>query len=363
METFDDYKRKVSIIQVAEDIGYIRDNKKGRNSPVLKLYDHEGLKLNEIVIVNPNNINQHYYDRNYQGGDLIAFIKNHIGSFHQFQHNSLFVQLNMILSHYANTGIERSKGINVHNPKFDSERYQPIPTIVEDLTYLTRERNISRSTVETFLPFIKRIKDTKSKGNYNNIAFPYTTPGFNLITNYEFRNFGFKGMAAGGDKSNSLWIADFSSNHLLVKHLYIAESAIDAMSFYELNKHKISLEDSVFTSIGGFPSHNQLKNILKHYPNSHVHTCFDNDFNGRLYDIKTHAIKANLELKILLNKDSVELNVRGKAFRIAKDELSIERFKKEARQKSLIRVHKPPVGYKDFNEVIIINKKQQKIGL
>ena len=31
----------------------------------------------------------------------------------------------------------------------------------------------------------------------------------NKVTNYELRNYGFKGMAAGGDKSNSLWIADF----------------------------------------------------------------------------------------------------------------------------------------------------------
>ena len=37
MLTFDDYKAKISIIQILEDLGYKQDISKGKISPVFKL--------------------------------------------------------------------------------------------------------------------------------------------------------------------------------------------------------------------------------------------------------------------------------------------------------------------------------------
>ena len=102
MLTFDDYKAKISIIQILEDLGYKQDISKGKVSPVFKLTDGAGNKLDEIIIKNPHSVQEHYYDRNYKGGDLIQFIKNHINDFPQFQHQNTFVRINMILGHYAN---------------------------------------------------------------------------------------------------------------------------------------------------------------------------------------------------------------------------------------------------------------------
>lgn len=75
MLTFDDYKAKISIIQILEDLGYKQDISKGKVSPVFKLTDGAGNKLDEIIIKNPHSVQEHYYDRNYKGGDLIQFIK------------------------------------------------------------------------------------------------------------------------------------------------------------------------------------------------------------------------------------------------------------------------------------------------
>lgn len=76
MLTFDDYKAKISIIQILEDLGYKQDISKGKVSPVFKLTDGAGNKLDEIIIKNPHSVQEHYYDRNYKGGDLIQFILN-----------------------------------------------------------------------------------------------------------------------------------------------------------------------------------------------------------------------------------------------------------------------------------------------
>ena len=53
MLTFDDYKAKISIIQILEDLGYKQDISKGKVSPVFKLTDGAGNKLDEIIIKNP----------------------------------------------------------------------------------------------------------------------------------------------------------------------------------------------------------------------------------------------------------------------------------------------------------------------
>ena len=54
MLTFDDYKAKISIIQILEDLGYKQDISKGKVSPVFKLTDGAGNKLDEIIIKNPH---------------------------------------------------------------------------------------------------------------------------------------------------------------------------------------------------------------------------------------------------------------------------------------------------------------------
>ena len=66
MLTFDDYKAKISIIQILEDLGYKQDISKGKVSPVFKLTDGAGNKLDEIIIKNPHSVQEHYYDRNYK---------------------------------------------------------------------------------------------------------------------------------------------------------------------------------------------------------------------------------------------------------------------------------------------------------
>ena len=56
MLTFDDYKAKISIIQILEDLGYKQDISKGKVSPVFKLTDGAGNKLDEIIRASHENI-------------------------------------------------------------------------------------------------------------------------------------------------------------------------------------------------------------------------------------------------------------------------------------------------------------------
>lgn len=366
MQTFDDYKSKISIIQLLEDIGYRQDKKDGKISPVFKLKNDKGEKLDEVVIKNPGTPNERYFDRNYHGGDLIQFVKNHINDFPQFNHPNLFVRINMILGHYSNTP---------YTPKNDvykaektnrgiGERYQELKPAVTDLRYLTKERGLSYQTVETFLPHIRLVKDLEAGNNYKNIAFPYVNPSFGeKVTNYEMRNFGYKGMAAGGDKSSSLWLADFSPHSSMAKHIYFAESALDAMSYYELNRSKIKLDESVFCSVGGYISEKQITNALAKYPNASVHTLFDNDLNGNIYDIKVMGIMAGVPVNIKEKDGMIEFTTPKGTFSLDKEKVSIEKFREGAHFNAPLQVHKANDG-KDFNEILQKkNSHNQKMKL
>lgn len=354
MLSFEDYKAKISIIQLLEDLGYRQDVKDGKISPVYKLVDGKGNKLDEIVIKNPRTSQERYFDRNYKGGDLIQFIKNHINEFPQFNHPNTFVRINMILGHYANIPYQpKYESYQVSHSASDiNSRYEAKTPQVSDLRFLTKERNISPGTVETFLPFIKLVQDKLGKGDYKNIGFPYTNPSNgDKVTNYELRNYNFKGMAAGGDKSNSLWIADFSPHTTMAKHIYFAESAIDAMSFYELNRSRIKLDECVFCSIGGYISNNQIINTLNKYPKANVHTIFDNDLNGNLYDIKTLGIISKTPISIKEKDGRIEFTTPKGIFNLEKEKVSIENFRQQAHINAPVQVHKAS-NAKDFNEIL-----------
>ncbi|MDL2297323.1 DUF3991 and toprim domain-containing protein [Bacteroidales bacterium OttesenSCG-928-B11] len=369
MTSFDEYKSKVSIIQVLEDLGYRLDKSKGRVTPTYKLYDGKGDKIDEIIIKNPlDSKNQYYFDRNHKGGDLISFLRNHISKFPQFHHHNEYVHINKILGHYSKIEyvpkVESSSSF-IGKQDFDKNRFTETKPEIQDLTYLTRERNISRDVVEEFLPFIVKVKDNQANNDFQNIAFPYTTPGKQEVSNYELRNYGFKGMASGGDKTNAVWIATNAPNPNLVKDIYFFESAIDAMSFYELNKSKLNLENSALISVGGYLSHNQILNSINHFPNAKLNTAFDNDINGRLYDIRTYAIAHGKNVGITKKEGEYQFIVGAKTFTLPEDKVSLENFRENSGfRKGALVVHKAANNMKDFNEVLKTkNQQSHKPGM
>ena len=60
-------------------------------------------------------------------------------------------------------------------------------------------------------------------------------PGNTDICNFEVRNYRYKGHSAGGNKVDACWVVSFNREPWNIEFVYLFESAIDAMSFYELN--------------------------------------------------------------------------------------------------------------------------------
>lgn len=103
-----------------------------------------------------------------------------------------------------------------------------------------------------FSQHIQLIKDKNAKNNFVNLGFPYRLPGDKKCVGYEIRGIGgFKSKASGTDSTNGMWIADFTQSKQEAKNIFIAESAFDAIAFYQIHRNRLPLMSSVFVSFGG----------------------------------------------------------------------------------------------------------------
>jgi hypothetical protein len=353
--TFQDYRENVPITAVAESLGYRVDLKKGRVTLEFKHPD------GDTVLIDP--ARKLYYNRNgtQDRGDVIAFVKNRLDKFNvSYEHPINGV--NKVLQTYAN----ESPCIPIkYNPpapiEFDTSRYEAPKASVFKLHYLIQERGLDMDTVKRFSPFIHLVKDTlKTTGRpYENIGFPLTKPGSELIVGWDLRNYGFKGVAAGSDRQNGMWIADFVGRPERTRNVIFGENPIDLMSFYQLYKHKLDLDNAAFVSFGGGIAKGQLQGAVRYWAEVKKHTAFDNDYQGKMYDIALaiHVTGKDVPLPQKL-ADSLLFKVEGKSFEIPVDKISLARFEKASGIRSNVTVHKATGGnrngipFKDFNDII-----------
>jgi hypothetical protein len=352
MTSFQQYKDRVSILQVAENLGYKPvKGKFTKARPVLQ--DASG---DTILIKNPTTPgNQLYWNLgNDQHGSVIDFVKNNLSRFPNNGRNEID-GINRVLSGFAGVAYDNTKYMNnIIAPQkgFNDSDYSVLIPTVKDLSYLTGERKLDSQTVADFLPFIRLVQ---MPNGFRNVAFPFTIPDVDdMVRGYELRNSGgFKSFSPGGDKVNAAWVADFSNSVQDVDKIYFFESAIDAMSFYELHKNKLDVDNSVFVSTGGYPCVEQFVHVFNAYRNEGVqlYGCHDNDLRGHIYDITLACTKEGQMCQKNKKDDAVEFVTNGKRFTLQNNKINLKNFFKNAEIQSNVMSLKPKNG-KDWNEVL-----------
>jgi len=371
--TYNDFKQRVSIIEVAIKLGYKFDKSKGASRPNFVKRDTLGRETDRIIITNPENKSQQgFWRRSAQGtnkGDLISFVKENLKNFTMAAGSRNEVDaINKVLSDFANVTMD----VNYHNyldtngihrsKPFDLSRYdrEMGTTNVDNLMAIFNTRNITRLTVEKFAPYIERVSDKENRYHIKNIAFPYRVPGSDVIEGYEFRGFkGFKGKAEGSNSSTALWVVDFSGkNPTNVENVYFTESAYDAMAFYQANKTRIDIEKSAFVSTGGSFSDGQLLSTMKYYQNAKAIDCFDNDLEGNLYGCRMVALLSGAQMKTSIQGDDIKLQIKEKEFLININDIKLQTFRNASGLRTnKVGIFKAPNEYKDWNDVIMGERK------
>ena len=254
-------------------------------------------------------------------------------------------------------------GLNPNDIESNLNYWNPRP-IKKDNPYLTVQRRLSPQTVEDFANrlFIYQV------GKNNHIGFPFRKPSQMEILNFEMRNYfaetntNYKAFATGGDKAQSCWMANFVPFDK-VTDIYLFESAIDAMSFYELN-HYTKETTCAFISTGGYVTKSQIENISRIFPSDKVkwNCCYDNDASGNGFDITTAYYLKGEECKAFARTNTGDTYKTiylsfpdGNTLTFKEDTFSSGEYLK---QHSIDNVNIiKPSRYKDWNEILVYYKR------
>lgn len=360
--SYKELKQRVSIIDVATYLGYQLDKSKGVKYPSYVLSAGKD-EVDRIYITNPtNNSTQGFWRRSStKGGDVISFVREQIERFNVSGYNDID-RVNTVLHNFANSvytpPLQTSQYKELFRPKtFEKDRWEIIDnSYIRDR--ILESRGIDRNSSTMFSEHIDLIKDKTSNNNFVNIGFPYRVPGQKECVGYEIRGVGgFKSKASGTDSTNAMWIADFTRSSQEVRNIYIAESAFDAISYYQLNRNQLDLYASVFVSFGGSFSDHQFRNLIEHYSSAKPILLFDNDIYGRMYDIRAFVIMQGKELGAKFDKenDKVDFSIENKQFSIPYNDVSLSSFQSASGLRANndeLSVIKAKGEAKDWNEVL-----------
>lgn len=375
---FNEMKAKVGVTDVALALGYRLDKKAGVGRYAEFVLTIGDKKADTIVVMHPNDrAKQIFFRRNGTKGDVVSLIKENITSFNVPQGGNIWLTVANVMAQMANMpiSVERQSQLDTcakasNNIVFDSTRYKT-KTIENDadlgsISHLLYQRGFNYGTIRSFAPFIQSLSDTKNchyKGG--NVAFPYVNPAmadFSDIKGYEIRGHnGFKSKAAGTDSSNCCWIAvpAYPENPEMVCRMnnlkiYLAESAFDAMAFYQQNRFRFDETKAVFVSFGGTFSDNQLINLIKVFPEATFVDCFDNDLTGRSYAVRMAAIVSGVDLHSVVSGNDIRISSPGMEDIVFDNgAFSMENLKKHFNMEGDFYSLTPPVKFKDWNDCII----------
>lgn len=334
METklsFQDYRSRISIIDVAKSIGYsdrtqwAREKKSSAN-PCLQNSNGD-----QIIISQPGNLSKQLYfnpQDTSDKGDLITFVKNKLNLDTKGINEYLrgFLNGQPLIQ---NTRPQWNGTANTESPsnEFKAFYFKFSSLDQTGLQYLygrginaeTLNSNVFQGFFQSVqLPVFRNGKFVAhTEETYLSVAYREKLNG--EITGVDYRNASIHKHGVSSKKSTSV---GFTNIPAVVKNIYIAESGIDAISHYQFTQPG---DEVVYIITGGNLTLGQLKAIesirLELSKSNTVRTSllFDNDVAGSMYDLKFIADAINIRhdadfINIEHNKDSVTIEIEEKPY-------------------------------------------------
>ena len=316
---YEDFKSRINIQDLLVDAGYTLNRRDGLRYPSYVKMGSDGKRIRgDKFIITANGLCcfQPPEQKNY---NVISFIKEHPHLFSEYTPGMNTDRLvNLVCHRLLNTPVEQRSSVVAEKERpekgFDLKEYERLDFHKSDwdsqkafYPYF-KPRGITLDIQRAFANhFFIALREAPNGKTYTNLSFPLRKPNDPAtVVGLEERgraNAGsktaYKGMAAGSNATEGMWIAVPSEKALdKAKDVYWFESAYDAMAFYQIHKNwdpkeELSrLENFVFVSTGGNPSIHQFKAMLAETPNANHHLCFDRDRTGQMFAINFALAKA-----------------------------------------------------------------------
>lgn len=279
-EELERFKTALNLAEVAASYGYAVDRKESsRSSIIMRHPDNDKI----VVSTRENGHGTFFSVRTDARGSVVDFV---------------------MYRDRCNLGYAR-KTLRAYSPSsFPIAQYQPIPKpkpIPHDRAALVAQwhrfrpyqgsileaRGLTVATVSIAAPRLR----TDERGN---VLFRHDDR--DGLTGWELKNRGFTGFAAGGRKALfGLRVGGGGAPGMEPPRVVIAESAIDVLSYHQLNP-----APALLLSFGGGLSPEQddlLRDVLTRYPAAAIVAATDNDDQGDTYaafltSIRPDAVRA-----------------------------------------------------------------------
>ena len=318
-QTFENYRNRLDIRDVLEDAGYTLYKRDGLRYPAYVRLDSDGRRISgDKYLVSPGR-NCCFQPPTIKLYSVTSFIWEHPDLFSEYKQGIKESALvHKVCQRLLNMPVEQTRK-RVFDPvrdgkPFDMKDYQVQHFHPNDFDsqkpfyVFFKSRGIDFATRCAFHDsFVLATKAEKDGSIYKNLSFPMYIPGQpDRCVGFEERGYprkdgtARKGMAAGSNASEGIWMASPKGTVLKdAKHVFIFESAYDAMSFYQLRMKQESgldhqgrrdLKSAVFVSTGGNPSYGQIHGLITHAPNATFHLAFDNDMAGKQFAVNFEEI-------------------------------------------------------------------------
>lgn len=366
---FKQLKNNVGVEDVAYSLGYRLDRKAGVGRYIeLVLGDGQNKRDTIIVSNTRNKAAQVFFRRNGEKGDVITLIKENLNSFFVTGKDD-WEKVAKVMARFANMpepeyrSDRDYKNSSVASRSFEESRYETLKLTGESVPKVLSDRGFGPETVKLFSDHIRLIRDMRNE-NFDgyNIGFPYTTSDDGKTEGYEIRGMsGYKSKAAGTNSSSAAWVANISNVRSdMIENIYFFESAFDAMAFQQLNRTRLP-ENIALVSLGGTFSDNQVKGVIKRFPNARAFDCFDNDISGRSYALRLMAIVENMPMKITKTDSFLLVETNGKSIEVNPGKSLSTQILDSVPIKRKLGHWSPPKNYKDWNDCLLNKPMEIKV--
>jgi len=175
------------------------------------------------------------------------------------------------------------------NNTFDTQHLKYVSKINKNnISYLTK-RGLDPKIILNDEKFSNKILVYNS-GKTKNTVFP-TSNENKPISGFILENNNLSAHIKSSEYQNSLWVSNHDKSKPLDK-LIVAESPINALSHYQLNKTDLAGKNVLYVATGGSMTNNQIRLIdkinVKSKPKD-VETIFNNDEAGHRYASKLNG--------------------------------------------------------------------------
>ena len=223
--------------------------------------------------------------------------------------------------------------------KLDFDTVAKFSTFMEAAHPINRYHNDNSADIVVF-PYVKTNNEYNLNGHLQSTMSGQRELLGKKLTNYTNIPIGYEHYTDGqkipithhtntAAIEGGTWMATTAKNPKDVKTVHIYNSAIDAMSSYELHKIKPELENTAFISVGTMAHNSQIRGIKELFPNATIYLNFQNNIMGELSTIKSIAVLADNPVNIKTDGKNIDFKLSdGLEFKLNAGMTNYKNFEK-----------------------------------